>query len=272
MSKNPAEILGIPAWDLSAVQQALSAEVNCPFSGETCSKRNHVCSVQVNDETIAICPKRFLEQGMVFQDIAQLHFGHTHDLLLFSEVYSGNRILGTFDYVIAQHITLGCDIKDFIIVECQAVDTTMTGELNKALAAMDSGTDVTQASYGFGLNWANVWKRCFIQLLNKGRVLEQWGSRAYWVAQKQAYDYFKAAYGLSCALQSGSEGSTIFVTYDLARVENGYSLVRHEVESSTIAELVDAFAHNPEVPSRTGFIQRLQDKFEKKVALSISFE
>lgn len=129
-----------------------------------------ICSVEFNEDIIGICPKRFLERRRVLEDIADAYFGTRHDLLVFAEV--GLRSIGNFDFVMVKHYPMSNEIEDFVVVETQAADTTSTGKLVQALSHVMAEGEVSAQNYEFGLNIANVWKRSFTQVLNKGIVLE----------------------------------------------------------------------------------------------------
>ena len=60
-----------------------------------------------------------------------------------------------------------------------------------------AGEDIQGKNYGFGLNLADIWKRSFTQILNKGIVLENWGHKIYWVVQEPVYQYFMNRYNLN---------------------------------------------------------------------------
>lgn len=93
----------------------------------------------------------------------------------------------TFDYVIAKHAPLSTKIEDFVVVEFQTVDTTNTGKLVDAFKDFRAGKAIHRDSHQFGMNWKNVWKRCFTQILQKGIVLEKWGHKIFWIAQPASY-------------------------------------------------------------------------------------
>jgi hypothetical protein len=272
VKRYPAEILGFEIAKREQIRAAMDSGRPCPFTGTKCVKKNGVCSVRAGDQVVAICPHRFLQGDVVIRDIAHSHFGSESDLLVFNEVYSGERSLGSFDYVIVQHYPMSSEIKDFVIVEFQTVDTTMTGELNQALHDFENGEDITDRSYKFGLNWANVLKRSFIQMLNKGRVLEHWGHKAYWVFQEPTYAYFLEIYGLAPATSPHKDGSTIFMIYDLADSGTGYSLATTRTESTTVSKLLDAFSHNPNVPPVEQFLQRLEHRVKQEFSLKFESE
>jgi hypothetical protein len=271
MSKYPAEILGFSSSDRSSILHAQEQGRMCPFMRSACTKENGVCSVYYGGRPIAICPNRLLEDNTVMRDIAREHFETEHDLLVFREVYSGARDLGSFDFVMVKHKSLSDEIEDFVIIEFQTVDTTNTGKLNQALRDFDQGNDIIEKTYGFGLNWANVWKRCFIQILNKGRVLESWGQKAYWVAQEPAYQYFVEAYGLSAGMQKGTDGTTVFGVYDLVASSNSLTLRQTRLESTRIRSLLEAFSTNPNIPAKGKFIEQLQRRSNREFGLKLDF-
>lgn len=271
-SKKPAEIFGHPS-DVQTNQIIKDRQKHwCPFLQQVCWKQSRnldipfgVCSVQYNDQVVATCPSRFLQDKRVFLDVATHHFGSTHDLLLFPEVRistkakSGRIVTYTFDYVIVKHSPLSTNIEDFVVVELQTVDTTNTGELVRAFQAIMAGENIQNESYGFGMNWANVWKRAFMQILKKGIVMETWGHKIYWVAQNPAYQRLLESYGLY-DLTFQATDATVFMIYDLYRQADRYTLKQSSVDSSTINDLFKAFQYNMPVPSKETFLNRLNDK------------
>lgn len=263
MTKRPAEILGYPIALFPFNKGKASVDRLCPFMGTQCTKSNATCSVEYGNSVVAICPNRFLQARLVFQEVAIDHFGTTENILVFSEVYSGDKNLGSFDYVMVKHKPLSDEVEDFVIVEFQTVDTTNTGALNKAVA--DFWADEVVSHYNFGLNWANVWKRCFIQILNKGRVLEHWAHKAYWVVQEPAYKYLVSAYALEQSLEQGSKNSTVFMVYDLNLQGNQYHLYSSRVESTTVKGLQEAFINNPHIPPFNQFVNNLKLRAQSSI-------
>ena len=257
MARYPIEILGKNPLELDKSDWQRNW---CPFAEEECNKKNQVCTVTQSEIAVAICPNRFLENRLVFAEIALDYFGTTNDIFVLSEVYSGNRSLGKFDYVLVKHKHLSSVIEDFIIIEFQTVDTTATGKLNNAINDTKSGLDVTSRNYGFGLNWANVGKRSFIQMLNKGRVLEKWGHKAYWVFQEPTFTKLADAYSLESGIQGHTEGSTVFLICDLKQDANRLELYKSRIGSSTVEQLTNAFSTNPTVPQKSAFLQNLGDR------------
>jgi len=228
-----------------------------------------VCSVQYNNQIVAICPRRFLQDGIVFKDIADHYFGTRNDLLVFSEV--GLRGLGSFDFVIVKHKPLSNDIEDFVAVEFQTDQTTGTGKLVQALEDyLREGTFEGRA-YGFGLNTYDTLKRAFTQILNKGIVLEQWQQKVYWVFQEPVYQNYTSRYNLG-EMRYNPSHTTVFTVYDLARRENQYQLAQTRLESATMDELFSAFRNNPNIPGKDMFVETLQRKIRAKLELAFRFD
>lgn len=275
MAKHPAEVFGHPVWINTDEAQKARDNYWCPFADKPCDKKSRlinypmgVCSAQYGEHVIALSPNRFLQDGTVFKDIADHYFKDRNNLLVFSEV--GLRGTGNFDYVMVKHRQLSSQIEDFVIIEFQTGQTTSTGKLVDGLKAFMKGEDVEGKKYNFGLNMADIWKRSFTQILNKGIVMENWGHRIYWVVQEPVYQNLVDRYNLN-GMQYTDAHSTRFIIYDLFRKENKYELRRTRIESSTIDNLFNAFRNNPNIPSKDIFIDRLQGKIQKNAQIQLDF-
>lgn len=274
--RHPAEVFGHPIDLESEEAQRDRTNYRCPFVDSMCNKRSRlidypmgVCSVRYGEEIIALSPRRFLQDNVVFYDIADRYFKTRRDLMVFPEVsIPGARSLGVFDYVMVKHRPLSSEIDDFVAIELQTAQTTGTGSLVEALERFMQGEAIEGASYGFGLNLADIWKRTFIQILTKGIVMQRWGHKIYWVVQEPVYQDFLDRYNLHGMTYSQGE-NTVFAIYDLRRQADEYRLFQTRVESSTIDDLFDAFRTNLEVPPKQAFIARLEGKVESQVEARI---
>ena len=268
----PAEIFGYAIHDTSEEAKAHREAHLCPFTGSMCWKQSReldvpfgICTVRYQDELTATCPSRLLEDKRVFKDIAQLHFGSLDNLMVFSEVgaralaQSGSYVTYTFDYVLVKHYPLSAEIEDFVVVEFQTVDTTNTGGLVDAFTAFQQGTQIQNRKWKFGMNWKNVWKRCFTQILQKGLVLERWGHKIFWVAQPSSYRRLKAGYGLGDLSYDPSD-STVFMLYEQTEVDRGYRLRLVEKTSATADGLFRAFQEATPIPTRSSFMKSLEER------------
>jgi hypothetical protein len=275
MSKHPGEIFGFPVDNRSDEAQAVRDRFWCPFRDKKCDKKSRlvsspfgVCSAQWDEEIIALCPRRFLQDDIVFKDIADHYFGERHDLLVFSEV--GLRGVGSFDYVMVKHKPLSSDVEDFVVIEFQTGQTTSTGKLVQAFGDFMEGQDVKDRTYGFGLNQYDIWKRTFTQILNKGIVLENWGQKIYWTVQESIYQYFVNRYGLT-GLDFDPSDSTRFIIYDINKSGPQYQLSKTRIQSSNVDNLFRAFRENAHVPSKDKFVEILSRKIKAQVQLSLDF-
>jgi hypothetical protein len=225
-----------------------------------------VCSVQYGDQVMALSPRRFRQDDVVFKDIADHYFKSRNDILVFSEV--GLEDIGNFDFVMVKHKPLSSNIEDFAVVEFQTAQTTGTGELVHALKEFMKGEDISGRTYGFGLNFADIWKRSFTQVLNKGIVLEKWGHKIYWVVQEPVYKDLLDRYNLHGMGYNPSD-NTIFAIYDLRRAGQKYELYRTRIESSTTDALFSAFRNNPNIPPKDAFMNKLSEKLRAKMQLKL---
>jgi hypothetical protein len=195
MAKHPAEVFGYSFRAALDLPKKGRKKYWCPFTNDKCNKQSRlikypmgVCSVQYGDNLVALCPRRFLQDNTVFKNIADHYFQTRNDLVVFSEI--GLAQTGTFDYVMVKHKPFSSEIEDFVVIEFQTGQTTGTGQLVKGLKDCLAGKNIEGKSYGFGLNLADIWKRSFTQILNKGIVLENWGHKIYWVVQEPVYQNF----------------------------------------------------------------------------------
>ena len=267
--KCPAEVFGHPV-DVDSERAREHRKMHwCPFVDAVCNKRSRlidypmgVCSVQYGEDVVALSPRRLLQDNIVFSDIADHYFGDRNDLLVFPEVsIPGARSLGVFDFVMVKHKPMSREIEDFVAVEFQTGQTTNTGRLVEGLVDFVQGKDVRGASYGFGLNLADIWKRTFAQILTEGIVMERWGHKIYWVVQEPVYQDLLDRYSLH-GMSYDPDRNTVFMIYDLERTDDSYSLCQTRVESAAIDSLFTAFRTNLEIPPKQVFVNKLETKVE----------
>ena len=181
---NPNEIFTYPITDNSQTANKARKNYYCRFAEKTCDKQSRtikypmgVCSVSHSNSKPIICPHRFLENNLVFQNISQSAFGTLNNILLFPEVRLQG--VGTFDFVLVKHKPISNKIIDFCTVEFQSDSTTGTGKLVDALEDFMNGKDISSKNYAFGMNTYNTIKLSYIQMLMKGQVMESWDKDIY---------------------------------------------------------------------------------------------
>jgi len=273
MPKFPVEIYGHHWQAKNAAAQRDRQQYRCPFMKERCDKKSRlvrtpfgVCSAEVGGEAIALCPNRFLEGERVFNEIAEHHFHTTTNLLRFNEV--GLKRVGRFDYVLVRHKPVSDQIEDFVMVEFQGGQTTSTGKLVQGFKDFLKGVPVGERNYGFEINKADIWKRTFTQILNKGNVLEHWGHRIYWVVQERIFQDLVSRYNLQ-GLGYSPKHSTVFALYDLVPDGKAYRLTHKRFVSASVDDLFRAFRTNPNIPSKQDFMDRLSAKISAQLKLGL---
>ena len=274
MVRQPAEIFGYSWQSNTAVAKKYRKKHLCPFIEEKCVKQSRlvnypggVCSVEYDNDVLALCPNRFLQNNVVFRDIALNYFKSIDNLVVFHEVKLDK--FGSFDYVMAKHEPMSCKIVDFVIIEIQGYQTTATGGLIEGLKEAMNGTINGKKSYKFGLNHYDIVKRTLIQMLHKGKVMEVWKQKIFWVIQDSLYHEFTRRYNLGTLEYSPSD-YTNFVIYDLVPDTDYYNLQLKEFKSIGIDALFDAFKNNFDVPSKDAFVKKLHDKLELKMQIKMN--
>ncbi|NOY60494.1 MAG: hypothetical protein GXO75_16405 [Calditrichaeota bacterium] len=277
MHKYPSEIFGHYWKDKSEKALTDREKHLCPFHGTVCFKQSRlmdipfgVCTAHYDGYELALCPRRFLENSLVFRNIAEHHFKTLHNILVFSEV--GLKGIGNFDFVMIKHKPMSIEIEDFVVIEFQTGQTTSTGKLVDGFRDfMANGCLNKELFYAFGINSYDIWKRTFTQILNKGIILEKWKKKIYWVVQDQIFEYFRKKYRLN-TLHYDESHATIFALYDLKETKDSFSLYSTRILSSTIDDLFNAFRQNDDIPPVEQFIERLQTKIQKDLKLSLRLD
>lgn len=264
MERIPIEIFGYPIDNQTAAAVKNRNQKWCPFLNVACKKKARlpgVCTVSFGGNRLALCPHRFHQEKKALRDIARSAFGTLNNLLLFQEV--GLKGIGQCDYVIGKHATLGNTIEDFVIVEYQAAQTTSTGGMVEAYEAYFAGRDIRGMAGKFNINFLDIWKREFTQVLFKGMVMERWGKHVFWVVQPPVYDYLVSRYRLQ-GIKAGIKASTVFAVFDLRRSEGMLEFVRSGFHSVTVASLFKALRRNQPIPD----LEEFKASLSKRVAAS----
>lgn len=269
--KKQDEVFGYPTYNQSEEAKNVRKRYLCPFMKSKCNKQSRtisypmgVCSVNVGDKHIAICPQRFLENNIVFKDISSEIFGTNDNILLFSEVKIEN--VGSFDFVLVKHKPLSSAIDDFCVVEFQTDSTTGTGELVDAFKKFMEIREMKE-SYGFGMNTYNTIKLSYIQMLIKGQVFESWGKNIVWVLQDYVFHNMESRFNL-VNLEYKPLNYNKFFIYDLEKHDDKYNIKLSKKKSTTVSNLLTAFTHQP-TPDIKDFISHLEGKIKLHLGIKI---
>jgi len=173
-----------------------------------------------------------------------------------------------------KHKPFRAQVEDFVAIEFQTGQTTSTGQLVKGFKTfMENRSFPEGASYHFGINMYDIWKRTFTQILNKGIIMEKWGKKIFWVVQDPVFSYFQQKFRLS---NMGYEKThySVFSLYDLKMNDNRLDLVATRMFSSSVDALFDAFRKNDDIPPVEKFVERLETKLsgDMQIALHLSRE
>ncbi len=269
---NPNEIFGYPVNSRSKAALKAKSTFYCKFINTKCNKQSRtikypmgVCSVNHSNCKPIICPHRFLENNIVFRNISKNAFGTLNNILLFPEVKLNG--VGTFDFVLVKHKPISNKVDDFCVVEFQSDSTTGTGKLVNALKDFMNNKNTNEQSYPFGMNTYNTIKLAYIQMLIKGQVMESWNKNFYWILQKFVFDNMVRRFNLK-QLKYNEKYNTQYHIYDLIKMGNLYKLNLVDKKSTTVANLITAFTHQP-TPNIDAFINKLEEKIKLKVGLFI---
>jgi hypothetical protein len=269
---NPNEIFGFPIDNKSKGALNSKKTYYCKFINAKCDKQSRiikypmgVCSVNHSNSKPIICPNRFLEENIVFKNISKSAFGTLDNILLFSEVKLNS--VGTFDFVLVKHKPISNKVDDFCVVEFQSDSTTGTGKLVDALKDFMNNKNINNQSYAFGMNTYNTIKLSYIQMLIKGQVMESWNKNIFWVLQKFVFDNMVNRFNLE-QMMYNKKHKTQYHIYDLEKNGNLYNLNLVEKKSTTVANLITAFTHQP-TPDIDSFVEKLEEKIKLKVGLLV---
>jgi len=170
--------------------------------------------------------------------------------------------------VMVKHKPMSSEIEDFVAIEFQTGQTTNTGKLVQGLRDFMAGKSIVYESYGFGLNFFDIWKRTFTQVLNKGVIMEKWKKKIYWVVQEPVYKFFEAKYNLQ-NLKHNPRHSTVFALYNLEPGKQSFELKASRKISASMDQLFDAIRFNPNIPPLETFLKGLRNKIESEAQISL---
>lgn len=169
-----------PDWE-TIVKQA-----HCPYLNRRCIKTRKsspeltfgTCSLLYGREQkdVIICPHRFLEQRQIFTDCLHLLSLHEpgNQLHIVSEIGVPG---GSVDYFLVS--ARGKEVKDFVGIELQALDTTGTvwPERQRFLLekkiAVDARDEATSSDKSYGMNWKMTAKTILVQLHHKVQTFQE---------------------------------------------------------------------------------------------------
>ncbi len=256
----------------AVIQQIIKEGYISPYTGKKFKKVSRLLEYPMGIDVIywkgvpvIIDPDRFLQDNIIFRDIANKFMSGEDNVIRIPEVRL--KRIGSFDFVLCKHEPLGSRIRDFVITEIQSDSTTGTGNLVQNLKdIMEKGLEGTKSSYAFGMNTYNTIKLSFVQMLKKGVVAEGWNKNIVWVMQDFVFQNMIARFEIPENEFSESKRTHYFI-YSLVMNEK---LGRHvlklsSVHSYNMAELRRAFDADRTLPS----LEQFQQALERRVAANL---
>ncbi len=217
---NISEIFGYSVENTSPEAHAARKARFCRFRNSPCTKSSKtdplgICSLSDDSHAASLCPVRFLENGVIFQDAARLAFGAGSEFAIFPEI----RILeieppagmsaeekqkikkiGKVDFVLG-HVLEGA-VTNFAALEVQAAYFSgfeIRSALKHFLAHENFGEHDTFRRPDFR---SSAQKRLIPQLQLKVPVFRRWGKKFFVVVDTQ---FFKSLPEFRSTTQSNSE-------------------------------------------------------------------
>ena len=241
MSECPSyfvECFGFSRDAPSNIIEGYKKEGKCPFicaveilykleGDDKCIKIPHklgraigACTVEYSGKSYIICPRRFLQDMIVFKDVISFvndEISKEHsDIHLIKEI--NLRDLGRVDYIIFDRST-----NNFIGVEINALDTT--GSLLGK----------------FGINTWHSAKLMFVQIIAKGAFFERYKKKYFWIIQDTFFEDIEERTNWREKLSKG-KGNIFILSYSLKHFSREmYRLALKEYLRGSLKDFVSLF-------------------------------
>jgi hypothetical protein len=226
------ELFGVPTVSQEADWKGIVESQKCPFTGRTCYKvRKSEPNVSIGtcivshgrfEAPLIICPARFLKQRQIFTDCLHLLTLHEpgNELHIVSEVFVPG---GSVDYFLVS-VREG-QVKDFVGIEVQAVDTTGTVWDARQQFLQEVGVVVPGTSPSlqrrYGVNWKMTAKTTLVQMFHKVETFENISKRLVLVVQEQLLEYMQTEFDFTHLHAPARVGDSFHLhAYRLASREN----------------------------------------------------
>jgi len=202
---NVLELYGVSTRSVADIDWgAIVEQEKCPYLQKKCIKIRKsrpditigTCSMLYGKESkeVIICPFRLLERRQVFTDCLHLLTLHEpgNELHIIPEVGIPG---GNVDYFLVS--TRNNEIKDFVGIELQTLDTTGTTWpdrqrfIREKGIAIDEDDTSTTSVKTFGMNWKMTAKTTLIQLHHKVQTFQEIDKHLVLVIQDHFMNYIK---------------------------------------------------------------------------------
>jgi len=241
-----------------------------PYTGKPNNKQTRLLQIPMGVETVywnntpvIIDPIRFLQDGVIFRDIAIKFWGSDENTVHLPEIKL--KKIGSFDFILVKTKESSQEVDDFLFLEIQSDSTTGTGGLVQNLDDLYSkGAQHLRTSYPFGMNTYNTIKLSFVQMLLKGLVAEKWNKKIAWVMQDSVFINMLDRFDLPTN-GFDPKKSTHYFTYNLVRdsEDDFFNLKLDFVRSYSVEELRKAFASERSLPTVDKVLKAIKQRLEK---------
>lgn len=206
--------------------------VFCPFSGSFCRKKPCVCEMAFERQDMVVCPKRFEELGIIFNDVSK-------EIALEGVPYQKKaevRLSGSFfDFVLCFDKPLGANAFAFLEIQSLDLSGSIAGEVSKLF----SDKAIQSKRKPVGPNWQMSLKTLFMELLKKNRISKELGIPLFVAVQDGLWNFIQEKY----VVQEGM-GIT-FLIYDFP-LDNPMRLVsKHSITGDSLVSLIQSESLEP---------------------------
>jgi len=268
-----SEIFGKGIENRTPEAENIRTKKLCPFRDTPCTKVSKkdpmgICTFSNGKVAASVCPVRFLENGRIFRDAANLAFGQGSEFEVFPEIKilkipgtgaTKEKKIGKVDYVIGrieEH-----KITDFAAVEVQAVyfsGTEMRTFFNSYIAG--ENVDISDSSRGMDFR-SSAQKRLVPQLQLKVPVFRRWGKKFFVVVDSV---FFSELPRFSTTSEANSE--VTWLAYPIKKTGKDYLLSEPDIVHSEWEEVRNSLREGTP-PDPSEILQELQRKYDSKPKL-----
>ena len=243
------ELYGVSADHRAGDWSRVVREERCRYLNRTCLKARKstpditigTCLVRYGRlaRDVVICPHRFLERRQIFMDCLHLLSHEPGDELhIVSEFTIPG---GSVDYLLVL-ADARREIKDFVGIELQALDTTGTvwPARHAFLEARGVGGGVPPDEKPFGMNWKMTAKTILVQLNHKIGTFEALGRKLVLVLQDHLMRYMMRNFDFDHVASASPSHSMRFHVYEMHELADGEHKLHMVDRRSTTAGGVKA--------------------------------
>ena len=250
MSAHVLELYGTPRGDSVADWRVVVEKARCPYLDRKCVKVRKstpeitigTCMVRygVRAKDVVICPHRLLGRRQIFVDCLHLLDHKPGDEL---HVVSEFAVPGgSVDYLLVLAASSNRQVKDFVGIELQALDTTGTiwPARHAFLDARGIATEPIPPQKAFGMNWKMTAKTILVQLNHKIATFEALGKKLVLVLQDHLMRYMVRNFEFDHVSDTSPSHSMRFHVYAIRPAASGAHRLHLADRRSTTAGGIEA--------------------------------